>query len=65
MLTAAWKKSSRSAGGTYCVEARTDTRVDGGAGVQVRDSKDPHGPVLSFTGTGWHAFTRAVRAGAF
>jgi hypothetical protein len=27
----------------------------------VRDSKEPHGPALSFTSAEWAAFTAAVR----
>jgi hypothetical protein len=48
----AWRKSSRSGGeGGNCVEvARFDT------GIGVRDSKDPAGGVLRFTGTAWTIF---------
>jgi hypothetical protein len=42
-LTEDWKKSTRSNGSDGCVEARAH---DGG--VQVRDSKDRSGPILSF-----------------
>jgi hypothetical protein len=60
-LTPAWAKSSYSdPNGGNCVEARQP----GTSTVQVRDSKDPAGPVLSFSGECWHAFTAAVRAGA-
>ncbi|MFJ9609777.1 DUF397 domain-containing protein [Kitasatospora sp. NPDC101176] len=31
--------------------------------VPVRDSKDPHGPVLTFPAASWRAFVAAVRAG--
>jgi hypothetical protein len=31
--------------------------------VLVRDSKDPAGPMLSFTPAEWSAFTAAIRAG--
>ncbi|MFG2193672.1 DUF397 domain-containing protein [Streptomyces sp. NPDC048639] len=47
-----WHKSTYSAGdGGECVEVATcpDT-------VHVRDSKDPHGPQLSFTPESWAAF---------
>lgn len=39
-----WVKASRSAESGQCVELRRH-----GGAVQVRDSKDPAGPVLSFT----------------
>lgn len=54
---AVWRKSSRSngTGGDQCVEvART------GAGVAVRDSKQPAGPVLVFTPADWRAFVAAT-----
>lgn len=40
----AWIKASRSTSGANCVEMRRH-----GDAVQVRDSKDPDGPVLSFS----------------
>jgi hypothetical protein len=54
-----WFKSSLSASG-QCVEVR---RRD--LEVQVRDSKDPSGPVLTFTPAEWAAFTGGVRLGEF
>ncbi|MFD0402297.1 DUF397 domain-containing protein [Kitasatospora sp. NPDC127121] len=33
--------------------------------VPVRDSKDPHGPVLVFPAVAWEAFVSAVREGDF
>jgi hypothetical protein len=50
---AAWRKSSYS-GGTNgeCVQV-----ADGyPALLPVRDSKDPHGPALTFTPAAWAAF---------
>ena len=45
-LTPTWAKSSYSdPNGGNCVEARQP----GASTVQVRDSKDPGGPVLSFS----------------
>lgn len=35
------------------------------AHVAVRDSKNPHGPVLGFTFAEWQAFLLGVRAGEF
>ncbi|GAB3156877.1 DUF397 domain-containing protein [Micromonospora sonneratiae] len=61
LTDAAWRKSSRSdANGGACVEV-ADLR----AGVAVRDSKDPSGPVLAFTPTGWHAFIAGTKDGNF
>lgn len=54
-----WRKSSYSSPqGGNCVEV-----ADTNNGRAVRDSKNPAGPVLMFTATGWSAFTTAVRAG--
>jgi Domain of unknown function (DUF397) len=56
-----WIKATRSAGnGGECVEVR---RVD--ETIQLRDSKDPDGPVLSFTGAEWDAFLDGARNGEF
>jgi hypothetical protein len=55
-----WRKSTRSSGTAECVEAA----VVPGA-VLVRDSKDPDGPMLRFTPSGWAAFLAGVRAGEF
>jgi hypothetical protein len=58
-LTTDWAKSSYSdPNGGNCVEARQP----GDGTVQVRDSKNPGGPVLSVSSDSWHAFTAAVRA---
>jgi len=35
----------------------------GAPGVVVRDSKDPYGPVLSFSGDSWTGFVTALRGG--
>jgi hypothetical protein len=55
-----WRKSSYSGnGGGDCVEvARNLPGV-----VAVRDSKDPHGPVLTIESAGWREFITGVRAG--
>ncbi len=47
MLTLDWKKSTRSGNEGACVELRLAPGSDGQA-VQVRDSKDPGGPALTF-----------------
>jgi Domain of unknown function (DUF397) len=56
-----WRKSDRCSYGPDCVEVAM--RPDGTVGV--RDSKDPGGPVLEFTGSEWTAFLAGVRAGQF
>jgi Domain of unknown function (DUF397) len=57
-VDAAWRKSSYS-------EANGCVEVARPGPVLVRDSKDPDGPVLSFTPGEWAAFTAGVRAGEF
>ena len=54
-----WRKSPLSSD-RNCVEIAFS-----GGGVRVRDSKDPDGAHLSFTGGEWHAFVAWVRAGHF
>ncbi|HUZ23181.1 MAG TPA: DUF397 domain-containing protein [Streptosporangiaceae bacterium] len=56
-LSRTWAKSSHSdPNGGNCVEAR-----DTGHAVQVRDSKNPDGPVLTFAKAGWLAFTTEIK----
>ena len=58
LATAEWGKSSFSGGGN-CVEvARNLPGI-----VAVRDSKNPHGPALVISRTGWATFTDSVKAG--
>jgi Domain of unknown function (DUF397) len=61
-----WKKSSYSNSFSNCVEVawRRSSHRAGGT-VLVRDSKDPDGPVLTFTSLAWDAFVQGVRAGEF
>jgi hypothetical protein len=56
-----WVKSSLSFANGNCVEV-ADL---GGGGVGVRNSRDPHGAVLSFTPDEWTAFVGGVRNGEF
>ncbi len=56
---AVWRKSSYSAR-SACVEV-----AFAGDRVGVRDSKDPHGPVLIFSPGEWGAFLAGIRAGEF
>jgi hypothetical protein len=59
-MDTAWTKASHSYANGNCVEvARASGRV------LVRDSKDPHGPVLTFTRAGWEAFLAAAKNGEF
>ncbi len=56
-----WRKSSYSGSTGNCVEIAdgvTDT-------VPVRDSKDPSGPHLEFTGEAWSSFVNALKGGRF
>jgi len=52
-----WGKSSYSGHNGNCVEAR---QLDA---VQVRDSQDPDGPVVSVTAGAWDRFLARVKAG--
>ena len=55
-----WRKSSRSSSNGDCVEARKcDDRVE------LRDSKDRSGPVLSFPASVWQAFINDAKADQF
>jgi hypothetical protein len=57
----AWRKSSVSdSGGGQCVEVAFAEE-----GVLVRHSRNPNGPVLSFTQSEWVAFLLGARKGEF
>ena len=56
---AAWRKSSHSGQDGNCVEIATNLPGI----VAMRDSKNPHGPVLRFTRTDWSVIILAMRAG--
>ena len=49
---AQWRKSTRSNNQGECVEVATNLP----GVVAVRDSKDPTGPVLTFSSRAWCAF---------
>ena len=53
-----WRKSSYSGSGNNCVEVTTTA-----PGIAVRDSKNPHGPILALTPDQWQVFTDAIKAG--
>lgn len=55
----AWRKAA-ACGAGQCVEVAPSD-----AGVVVRDSKDPAGPVLRYTLGEWNAFLEGVRNGDF
>jgi hypothetical protein len=58
---AAWRRSSHSGQGGNCVEV-----ADGFPGIMpVRDSKDPHGPILIFGADAWSAFVAGAKGGDF
>jgi len=61
VISQEWRKSSRSGGNNgQCVEVRHH-----GEAVQVRDSKDPTGPILRFTREEWTAFLGGAKEGEF
>jgi Domain of unknown function (DUF397) len=58
MTGAGWRKSSYSGNsGGNCVEVAVGRQA-----VAVRDSKDPHGPMLALTPERWMAFTAWCRS---
>ncbi len=59
-LSRAWITSSYSGSeGGNCVQAR----ATGHRSVQVRDSKNPTGPVLTFTTATWNTLITAIKNG--
>jgi hypothetical protein len=59
LSTAVWRKSTYSNGdGGDCLEV-CDART---AVVPVRDSKVPHGPVLTITAPAWRSFVTSLQA---
>ena len=65
---APWRKSSHSsAPAGACVEVAVVPGSKEGSDyvITMRDSKDPDGPVLTFTPDEWRAFTLGVRDGEF
>jgi hypothetical protein len=61
VITEQWKKSTTSGTNSgSCVEVRSHDDA-----IQVRDTKDRTGPVLTFTRPEWEAFVSAVKDGEF
>jgi Domain of unknown function (DUF397) len=58
---ARWRKSARSSAQGNCVELASLP----GAGVAVRNSRDPEGPALVFTDAELEAFLGGVKDGDF
>ena len=56
-----WRKSTYSGSGNNCVEVHASHH----RGIAVRDSKNPHGAVLTFTPGQWQAFTRTIKTGGY
>jgi hypothetical protein len=57
---AVWRKASKSnSNGGDCVEAASLSGI-----VAVRDSKNPHGPVLIISRDEWASFTARLQATA-
>jgi hypothetical protein len=50
-LDHSWRKSSKSLQNGDCIEVRLGIN-----GVEVRDSKDPEGPVLAIDTKSWRSF---------
>jgi hypothetical protein len=55
-----WIKATKSNGGSNCVELRRNGDV-----VELRDSKNPNGPILTFTGSELDAFVDGAGKGEF
>ena len=55
-----WQKSNRSNTNGACVEARLNENM-----IEVRNSRDPNGPIVSFTQREWEAFIGGVADGEF
>ncbi|TBO60842.1 DUF397 domain-containing protein [Streptomyces kasugaensis] len=57
-----WFTPSYSENGGACVEVAANLAVSRGI-VPVRDSKSPHGPVLTITPAAWSESVGSVKAG--
>jgi hypothetical protein len=57
---ARWRKSSHS--GSHAGECVEVAKVD--QAIAMRDSKDPHGPILFLAAEQWHALFQHLRSRA-
>ena len=55
-----WRKAKRSMSNGNCAEVALAAGT-----VAIRDSKDPHGPVLRYSPDSWRSFLYAARTGAY
>ena len=67
LSNAKWRKSSHSGNGS-CVEVAPVPGAGSAAAescdvIAVRDSKDQHGPALTFTSRQWRSFAAGIKAG--
>lgn len=60
--TVTWQKATASNPSGNCVEL---AKLPGGAGIAVRNSRDPHGPVLVYTPEEIIGFLEGAREGEF
>jgi hypothetical protein len=65
-VAAGWRKSSHSGSNGHCAEVAVlpGPAPDTDFVIAVRDSKDPAGPVLTFTPSDWQEFTSRIKASA-
>jgi Domain of unknown function (DUF397) len=54
-----WRKSSRSYGSGQCVQVAAHS----GKHINVRDSKNAHGAILTFSAIEWNSFVAIVQNG--
>lgn len=60
LLDRNWRKSTHSSTNGSCVEVRRLPDA-----IEVRDTKDRNGPVLSFSAESWRDFVSSVHKGEF
>jgi hypothetical protein len=60
LLDRNWRKSTYSSSNGSCVEVRRLAHA-----VEVRDTKDRTGPVLTFSADAWRSFVTSVHRGEF